>query len=88
MTEERLTTGCLSKKTKYILSAASIIAVLVLFAIIGPMLANKNYVNSYLTDTMLVTIHSKAPYDSSFFKRTAILETLIPVGQIAAIKTT
>ena len=30
MTEERLTTGCLSKKTKYILSAASIIAVLVL----------------------------------------------------------
>ena len=48
-------------KNKSSVVAAVIIAVLVLFAIIGPMLANKNYVNSYLTDTMLVNYQYLTP---------------------------
>ncbi|HCG68789.1 MAG TPA: hypothetical protein DEW22_08955 [Clostridiales bacterium] len=48
-------------KNKSSVVAAVIIAVLVLFAIIGPMLANKNYVNSYLTDTMLVNYQYLKP---------------------------
>lgn len=58
-------------KNKSSVVAAIIILVLLLFAIIGPFLANQNYVNSYLTDTMLVNYQYLKPR-ISFMKGTGI----------------